>query len=109
MGAGFAVLVEVVSGHAQVSLKTGDYAVAIPVAAYLLGLWFVRDRFHFRGAAFWVLPAFAASILLVPLQPLALEGVAGLLVVSVFVRSLLARRNAAWITLPAAAPPSPVQ
>ena len=109
VGAGFAVLVEVVSGHAQVSLKTSDYAVAIPVAAYLLSLWFVRDRFHFRGAAFWVLPAFAASILLAPLQPLALEGVAGLLVVSVFVRSLLARRNAAWITLPAAAPPSPVQ
>ena len=94
-GAGFAVVVDIVSGHAQVLLKVGDYAVAVPVALYLLGLWFVRDRFYFDGAARHVLPAFAALVLLVPLQPLALEGVAGLLAVSVFVRSRLTGREAA--------------
>jgi low temperature requirement protein LtrA len=95
VGAGFAVVVDIVSGHAQVLLTVGDYAVAVPVALYLLGLWFVRDRFYFDGAARHVLPAFAALVLLVPLQPLALEGVAGLLVVSVFVRSMLTGREAA--------------
>ena len=95
VGAGFAVVVDIVSGHAQVLLKVGNYAVAVPVALYLLGLWFVRDRFYFDGAARHVLPAFAALVLLVPLQPLALEGVAGLLAVSVFVRSMLTGREAA--------------
>ena len=95
VGAGFAVLVDVVSGHAQVSPKVGNYAVAVPVALYLLGLWFVRDRLYFDSTARHVLPAFAALILLVPLQPLALEGVAGLLALSVFVRSMLAEREAA--------------
>ena len=95
VGAGFAVVVDIVSGHAQVLLKVGNYAVAVPVALYLLGLWFVRDRFYFDGAAHHVLPAFAALVLLVPLQPLALEGVAGLLAVSVFVRSRLTGREAA--------------
>jgi low temperature requirement protein LtrA len=95
VGAGFAVVVDIVSGHAQVLLKVGNYAVAAPVALYLLGLWFVRDRFYFDGAARHVLPAFAALVLLVPLQPLALEGVAGLLAVSVFVRSRLTGREAA--------------
>ena len=95
VGAGFAVLVDIVSGHAQVALKAGDYAVAVPVALYLLGLWFVRDRFHLGGIARYVLPVLAGLILLVPLQPLALEGVAGLLVLGVVVRSTLAGREAA--------------
>ena len=109
VGSGFAVLVEIVSGHAELSLKAGNYAVAIPVATYLVGLWFVRDRFHLRGAAFWVLPAFAALILLVPMQPLALEGIAGLLVVGIIARSTLMRRDTAWIAAPEAMPPSSVQ
>lgn len=95
VGAGFAVVVDIVSGHAQVLPSIGNYAVAVPVALYLLGLWFVRDRFYFNDMARHVLPAFAALILLVPLQPLALEGVAGLLTLSVFVRSMLAEREAA--------------
>jgi low temperature requirement protein LtrA len=95
VGAGFAVLVDIVSGHVQVSLKVGEYAVAVPVALYLLGLWLVRDRLYFDGAARHVLPAFAALVLLVPLQPFALEGVAGLLAVSVFLRSMLTGREAA--------------
>ncbi|MCB1757709.1 MAG: low temperature requirement protein A, partial [Gammaproteobacteria bacterium] len=41
VGAGFAVLVEVLTGHAHVTIQTGDLAVAIPLACYMLGLWFV--------------------------------------------------------------------
>jgi low temperature requirement A protein (LtrA) len=51
VGAGFAVLVDIATGHAEAAPIVGDYAVAIPVASYLVGLWFVRDRFSFGGPA----------------------------------------------------------
>lgn len=93
VGAGFAVLVDIVAGKAQVSLLVGDYAVAIPVALYMLGLWFVRDRFCFEGRmAQYVLPVFAILILLVPLV-LALEGIALVTVLSVIVRYLLGKED----------------
>ncbi len=41
VGAGFAVLVDIVGGHAQASLRTGDLAVAVPLALYIAALWFV--------------------------------------------------------------------
>lgn len=91
VGAGIAVLVDIVTDHAEVSLLTGDYAVAIPVAAYMLGLWFVRDRFCLEGIATAVLPTFAVLVLLAPLV-LGLEGIAVLTVLSVITRNLIAAR-----------------
>ena len=91
VGAGFAVLVDIVTKHAKVPLLVGNFAVAIPVALYLLGLWFVRDRFAHDGAARYVLPAFAVLVALVPLTPLALEGVAGLAVACVIAKSYVTR------------------
>ena len=88
VGAGFAVLVDIVSGHSDTRLLIGDYAVAIPVAMYLLGLWFVRDRYALNGRRRHVLPVFAVLILLVP-PVLALEGIAGLTLLSVWARSRL--------------------
>ena len=92
VGAGFSVLVEIVAGHAEVPILVGDYAVAIPVALYLLGLWFVRDRFHQAGAARFVLPAFAALVLLT--ASLSLELIALVTVLAVIVRSFMVRRPA---------------
>ena len=94
VGAGFAVLVDIVTGHAKATMVVGHYAVAIPVASYLIGLWFVRDRFSFDGPARHVLPLFAALVMLMPLQSLALEGIAAVLALCVLVRSALARREA---------------
>lgn len=94
VGAGFAVLVDVIAGHAKVSLLAGDYAVGIPVAIYMLGLWFVRDRFYLTGSARFVLPIFAVLVLLAPFTPVALEGIAAMTALSVVVRNYLARRNA---------------
>ena len=94
VGAGFAVVVDIVTGHAKATMVVGHYAVAIPVASYLIGLWFVRDRFSFDGSARYVLPLFAALVVLMPLQPLALEGIAAMLGLCVLVRSALARREA---------------
>ncbi|PWV98770.1 low temperature requirement protein LtrA [Hoeflea marina] len=91
VGAGFAVLVDVIAGHAKVSLLVGDYAVGIPVAIYMLGLWFVRDRFCLNGSAKFVLPVFALLVLLAPLTPVALEGIAAVTALSVVVRNYMVR------------------
>lgn len=93
VGAGFAVLVDVVSHPAQISLRTGLFAVAVPVALYLAGLWFVRDRFALKGAKHCVLLVFAGLILLAPLV-VNLEGVAILTALSVWVRSRIAGQMA---------------
>lgn len=95
VGAGFAVLVDIITHHAEVSLTTGDYAVAIPVALYMLGLWFVRDRFVLTGAARHVIVLFALLVLLAPLTPLALEGVAAFTALGVIARNYLASKDSA--------------
>jgi low temperature requirement protein LtrA len=92
VGAGFAVLVDIVSGHATVSLLVGDYAVAVPIALYFMGLWFVRDRFVLAGLGKLVLPVFSVVVLLVPLF-LGLEGIALTMVLCVFTRSSIACRD----------------
>lgn len=89
VGAGFAVMVDIVTGHAQVGIVTGRYAVAIPVAIYWLGLWFVRDWFVLGHTFHGVLPLFAVLILLAPLM-VPLEGIALLAILSVYVRSRIA-------------------
>ena len=45
VGAGIAVLVDVVTRKASISLRAADIAVAIPLALYFATLWVVRDRF----------------------------------------------------------------
>ncbi len=92
VGAGFAVLVDIITGHAAVSLLVGDYAVAIPVAFYFMGLWFVRDRFVLDGIGKSILPAFALLVLCIPLI-LGLEGIALVSVLCVFTRSKIACRG----------------
>lgn len=78
VGAGFAAMVDVSSGHGHLSLLASEYSVAVPVAIYMLGLWFVRDRCECSGTMRWVLPAFAAITLVSPL----LAGVKAVAIVS---------------------------
>jgi len=93
VGACFAVLVDVITDHAKVSLLVGDYAVAIPLAFYLVALWAVRDRYCLAGLGRFALPIFAVLILLVPFTPIAPEGIAGLMVLCVVARSFAARAS----------------
>ena len=93
VGAGFAVLVDIVSGHSTISLLAGDYAVAVPAAIYLLALWFVRDRFVLGGVWHGVLPVFAVLVLLAPLV-FGLEAVAAVMTLCVVVRTMASRKNA---------------
>ncbi|MCB2100413.1 MAG: low temperature requirement protein A [Rhodobacterales bacterium] len=92
VGAGFAVLVEVITGHAHVSLQVGDLAVALPLACYMLGLWFVRDSLVLKGPARWVLPVFAGLTAALPFAFPALEVIAALAVAAVALRAALRRR-----------------
>ncbi len=91
VGSGFAILVDIVAHKAHVGIVAGEYAVAIPVAIYMCGLWFVRDRFNLAGKVHFVLPAFAALILLVPPTPAGLESIAVLTATSVLARSYFGR------------------
>jgi hypothetical protein len=86
VGAGFAVLVDIIAGNSNTPILIGDYAVAVPVALYLLGIWFVRDRFVLKAAEQMILPVFALIILLTP-PLLALEGIALFTLLSVIVRT----------------------
>ena len=61
---------------------------------FMLGLWFVRDRFHFTGTTRFVMPIFAILVLFAPFIPDALAGIAILTALSVVVRSNFARREA---------------
>lgn len=89
VGAGFGVLIDIVTGHAHIAIRSGDLAVALPLCAYMLGLWFVRDRLVLRGAVRWVLPVAAIIIAGLPFVFAALEAIAALLVLAVFTRSML--------------------
>ncbi len=89
VGSGFAVLVEIAGGHAHVALRDGDLAVSIPLAAYLVGLWFVRDRFVLKGVARWVLLPFALVIAFIPFALSSLEIMAGLMISAVATRAAL--------------------
>jgi len=99
VGAGFAVLVEILTGHSKIGIRAGDLAVAVPLGIYFLSLWLVRDRFVLHGAARWVLPVFAAAIIALPFAFPALEAIAALAVAAVAVRAAFAAR-----TISAAAP-----
>ncbi|HEY7646805.1 MAG TPA: low temperature requirement protein A [Hyphomicrobiales bacterium] len=93
VGAGVAVRIDIATHHAKIGALAGEYAVAIPLALYMLGLWFVRDRFVCDGPARYVLPTFGVLIVLAPLTPLALQGVAILAVLCVVVRNYLIQRQ----------------
>lgn len=92
VGAGFAVLADIVAGHSEQTIRNGDLAVAIPLALYIAGIWLVHDRLTgARGAARYILPGFALAIALLPFAFPALEVIAALTVGAVVVRSRLAR------------------
>lgn len=88
LGGGFVVLIDVLTAHAQVSLRTGDIAIAIPLAIYLAGLWFIRDRFLEGGTRRHVLLVGAGAVLFTGLfLPAALELMTLITLVAVIVRS----------------------
>lgn len=98
VGAGIGVLVDIISGKANVGIVAGDFAVGFPLAIYMLGLWFVRDRHVLSGTGRMVLPAAAVAVLVsLALAPM-LEIIAGIAVMTVAVRSFTARRDGTLVS-----------
>lgn len=94
VGAGVAVEVDIVTSHAEIHARAGALAITVPLALYMAGLWFVRDRCVLQGAARLVMPGFALLVLAVGIwaEP-AIEMAAVLALACVFIRSLLATRQ----------------
>ena len=65
VGAGLAVSVDQVTHHAKVSAGGAGAAVAIPVAVFLVCLWFLHDRPEYRETR-WFGPIAAGLVLLTP-------------------------------------------
>ncbi|MFN2444175.1 MAG: low temperature requirement protein A [Vicinamibacterales bacterium] len=65
VGAGLAVAVDQSAHHAKVGAVGAGAAVAIPVAVYLMGLWFLHDRPEYRQTR-WFGPIAAVLILATP-------------------------------------------
>ncbi|MCP5397484.1 MAG: low temperature requirement protein A [Sphingomonadaceae bacterium] len=94
VGAAIAVLVDIVTGHADISLRAGQWAIAVPLAAYMAGLWVIRDRFVLEGATRHILLLFAALVLATGLLPNGgLVALPVLALASVWARSMLATRQ----------------
>jgi low temperature requirement protein LtrA len=92
VGAGLAVNVDYATHHAEISAGTAGAAVAIPVAIFILCLWFLHDRPGYRQSR-WFGPVAAIAILLTPLSGQAVLLV-GLILASVIAIKLFMRRGA---------------
>jgi low temperature requirement protein LtrA len=92
VGAGLAVAVDYDTHHAEISGTLAAYAVALPVAVYLLFVWLLHIRPHQRGALLIAYPLVAALTLVTPFGPAPLAVIAGLLVVLVSITVTLGRR-----------------
>ena len=71
----------------------GPYAVAVPVAVFLLALWGLQLRAK-RGLVRGLFPAAAALVLVAPWLPTPIDVIAGLLVVLVAVTLVERHRTA---------------
>jgi low temperature requirement protein LtrA len=65
VGAGLAVNVDQVTHHAKIGVVEAGAAVAIPVAVFLLCLWYLHDRPEY-GQTRWFGPIAAVLVLLTP-------------------------------------------
>ncbi|WP_229829953.1 low temperature requirement protein A [Actinoplanes ianthinogenes] len=85
-GAGLSVAVDRVTHPADVTGRLAGYAIAVPVAVYLLALWLLLIRPEERGRHRLLLPGAALLTLVTPLLPVPIESLAALLVALVTLR-----------------------
>ncbi|WP_208760916.1 low temperature requirement protein A [Micromonospora orduensis] len=101
VGAGLGVAVDHERHLAHISGTTAWYALAVPVAVFLLTIWVLHVRRQQHGAVVVAFPVVALLALLTPLGPAPVYAVALLLVALVALTVLLRRRD----VLPAPAVP----
>ncbi|RLP91243.1 low temperature requirement protein A [Micromonospora sp. BL4] len=100
VGAGLVVVADHERHIAHISEVTAGYAVAVPVAVYLLTVWVLHVRLQQRGAVVVAFPVVALLALLAPLGPAPVALLALLLFALVTLTVLLRRRD----VLPTSAP-----
>ncbi|MEU7917078.1 low temperature requirement protein A [Micromonospora zamorensis] len=89
VGAGLGATVDVERHLAHISETTAGYAVAIPVAVFLLTIWVLHVRRQQHGAVVVAFPVVALLALLAPLGPAPVYVLAALLVALVTLTVLL--------------------
>lgn len=94
VGAGFAVLVDVIAHKAHTTMHVGVMAVGLPLALYLLAVWLTRDRFRRSGAHGLVLPVAAAVVAALSLLGGNLVLITGAIVVTTIAHHLTHREAA---------------
>lgn len=93
VGAGLGVAVDHERHLAHISGATAGYALAVPVAVFLLTIWVLHVRRQQHGAVVVAFPVVALLALLTPLGPAPVYAVALLLVALVALTVLLRRRD----------------
>ena len=93
VGAGLSVSVDHERHLAHISERTAGYAVAVPVAVFLLTVWVLHVRRQQHGAVVVAFPVVALLALLAPLGPAPVYVLAALLVALVALTVLLRRRD----------------
>ncbi|WP_435208703.1 low temperature requirement protein A [Micromonospora sp. bgisy143] len=101
VGAGLPVVADHERHLAHVSATTAAYAVAVPIAVFLLTVWVLHVRRQQHGAVVVAYPVVAGVALLVPLGPAPVTVLALLLVALVAVTVVLRKRDAGAATNPA--------
>jgi low temperature requirement protein LtrA len=91
VGAGLAVAVDQTTRRANISAVSAGGAVAIPVAIYLLCLWFLHDRAEYRRSRF-LGPGTAGLVLLTPFSGHAVP-LTGTLLAALIGMKLIMRRS----------------
>jgi low temperature requirement protein LtrA len=92
VGAGLAVNVDYATHHAKIGAAAAGAAVAIPVAIYLLCLWFLHDRPEYRATRAYG-PIAAGAVLLAPLTGYGVL-MTGIILATLVAAKLVLRRGA---------------
>ena len=83
--AGIEVELDVLTGESHLPHAVGSLTVAIPIALFLLGIWWIAIREHADSVVNTVIPLGAAVVLLDPILPIPVAITAAVLVVIVVV------------------------
>lgn len=67
--AGVEVEVDVLSGHSELSEVAASFTVTVPIAIFVLGIWWIALRRHADRVVNAVVPAGAVLVLLDPVIP----------------------------------------
>ncbi|MET8352953.1 MULTISPECIES: low temperature requirement protein A [unclassified Micromonospora] len=106
VGAGLVVAVDHQRHIGHISGSAAGYAVAVPIAVYLLTVWVLHVRRRQHGAVVVAFPVVALLALLAPLGPLPVHVLALLLFALVALTVVLRRRDVLPTSAPADADPA---